>query len=209
MNDRTFSLNQYPLSWPDGWTRTSSYNRKNQHFKKAGDRLNVEMAVRRVVEELMRIGVKRDDMLISTNCRLRMDGFPRGDENPSDPGVALYWRKKADAPMQCMAVDIYTSVAGNLGGIAASLEALRAIDRHGGTQIQERTYRGFAALPATSSKTWRDVFGVVMTKPTQELIEAQYRSLLKVRHPDVAGGSNGAMAELNVAREHALKEIGL
>jgi hypothetical protein len=33
MDERSFSLSQYPLSWPDGWTRTKSYQQKNTQFK--------------------------------------------------------------------------------------------------------------------------------------------------------------------------------
>jgi hypothetical protein len=207
--DRRFSLSNYPLSWPEGWHRTAINNRKNNPFKTGKRPTSVLDGVGRVVTELERMQISRDDVLISTNIPTRIDGFPRSDQaEPSDPGVAVYWRKGQDAQMQCMAIDIYGTVAGNLAAIAASLEALRAIERHGGAQVQERTFRGFAALPASTSRPWRDVFGVIMSKPTVELVEAQFKSLMKVRHPDAPTGSNSAMAELNQARKEALAEIG-
>jgi len=208
--DRHFSLSNYPLCWPDGWTRTPSYQRKTARFKRYGNKSSVMEGLSRTIEELSKMGIPRDDVLISTNVPTRLDGMPRSDQRePSDSGVAVYWRKKQNAPMQCIAVDIYTKVADNLCAIAATLEAMRAIERHGGAQVQERSFRGFAALPATagSHRRWRDVFGVVMQNPTRESIDAQFRNLLKVRHPD-AGGTDAAMAELNQARAEALAEIG-
>lgn len=102
-----------------------------------------------------------------------------------------------------MAIDRYTRVADNLAAIAATLSAMRAIERHGGAQILERAFTGFTALPAP--KSWRDILQVG-TKPTRAIIEANYRRLAKDRHPD-NGGSNDAMAELNAARDAALKEV--
>lgn len=210
MSERTFSLKNYPLCWPDDWKRTSSYQRNHGRFKHFDQRANVNLGITRVLNELEKLGIKRDDILISTNRPTRMDGMPRGDGGePGDPGVAVYWRKKQDAPMQCIAIDIYHTVADNLCAVAATLEAMRAIERHGGAQVQERAYRGFTALPAQAStkRPWREVFGIAGSgNITREILDAQYRSLARVRHPD-AGGSDAAMAELNVAREEALKEV--
>jgi hypothetical protein len=198
----------FPFCWPDGWKRTPSHEKKQADFKRYGNRASVMEGLNRILEELSKMGIRRDDVLISTNVATRLDGMPRSDQRePSDGGVAVYWRKNQNAQMQCMAIDIYNKVADNLCAVGATLEAMRAIERHGGAQVQERTFRGFAALPASTNKPWRDVFGVVMFNPTKDLIEAQFKSLLKVRHPD-AGGSTEAMAELNQARAEALAEIG-
>ena len=40
-----------------------------------------------------------------------------------------------------MAIDAYTRTADNLAAVAATLEAMRAIERHGGAQILERAAR--------------------------------------------------------------------
>jgi hypothetical protein len=205
--NRSFSLSNYPLCWPDGWVRTASYQRKTAHFKRYGNRASVMEGLNRILDELSKMSIRRDDVLISTNVPTRLDGMPRSDQRePTDAGVAVYWRKNQNAQMQCMAIDIYQKVSDNLCAVAATLEAMRAIERHGGAQVQERTFRGFAALPASTRRLWRDVFGVVMTIPTEDLIDAQFKSLLRVRHPDT-GGSNEAMAELNQAREDALQEL--
>src|SRR3954467_15855639 len=91
--------------------------------------------------------------------------------------------------MRCMAIDRYTRVADNLAAIAATLEAMRAIERHGGGAILERAFLGFAALPEkASSPWWRDVLGISATAPaTWPLVEELFRALAKVHHPDVGG----------------------
>lgn len=196
---------RYPLYWPDDWKRTPSYQRKNGQFKKYDSRASIGEGVNRVLGELARLSVKGDDILVSTNCELRIDGMPRGDREPADPGVAVYWRKKQGAPMQCIAVDIYTKVADNLCAVAATLEAMRAIERHGGAQVQERAYRGFAAL-SDGRKPWRDVLGIQKTTVSRIDIEDAFRALVKIHHPD-AGGDTARFQEIAAARDEALREV--
>jgi len=204
--NRSFSLSNYPLCWPDGWVRTASYQRKTAHFKRYGNRASVMEGLNRILDELSKMSIRRDDVLISTNVPTRLDGMPRSDQRePTDAGVAVYWRKNQNAQMQCMAIDIYDEVADNLGAVAATLAALRAIERHGGAQVQERSFRGFAALPQTSGSNWWDVLQLTRDA-TRELIETHFKRLARDRHPD-NGGSNEAMAQLNQARADALREI--
>jgi len=54
-----------------------------------------------------------------------------------------------------MAIDRYSTVEGNLAAIAATLDAMRAIERHGATVILERTFADFMALPApVAAREW-------------------------------------------------------
>jgi hypothetical protein len=180
----------YPLSWPDGWKRTS--NRIAAAFGKAGQsignqrigmrRLSVSDAVQRVLAELRRMNISIDNVIVSTNVPLRLDGMPRSDQEPRDPGAAVYWQK-GKQPMRCMAIDRYQRVADNLAAIAATLEAMRAIERHGGGAILERAFLGFAALPEKASQHWRETLGIEGT-PTLELVETRFRALVQVYHPD-------------------------
>jgi hypothetical protein len=204
--NRHFSLTNYPLCWPDGWARVASYARKNGHFKRDRRGVSVMDGIQRILFQLNSMRISRDDVLISTNVPTRLDGLPRSDQRePADSGVAVYWRKSQDAPMQCMAIDIYRSVADNLAAVAATLEAMRAIERHGGAQVQERTFRGFAALPAKTDRDWWNVLDV-RRDATRAEIEVNFRALSFARHPD-RGGSNEAMSELNRARTEALDEV--
>lgn len=206
---------RYPLSWPEGWKRTS--NRENARFGKEASRqigesilsykarLSIDDAFCRIERELNAFGVDTSTVIVSTNLKLNLRGMPTGNMGePSDPGVAVYWIRKAKP--QCMAIDRYTRVADNLAAVAATLSAMRAIERHGGAQILERAFIGFAALPASASKPWREVLSFNGVTPTKSMVEDRYRELAKVRHPDY-GGSSETFTELIRARDEALREL--
>lgn len=212
---------RHPLHWPEGWKRTQPGDRTGGRFSK-GHRvygnhgsyvsrreLTVTEAIRRVTEELERIGIRDDDMIVSTNIRTRLDGLPRsGEPKPADPGVAVYWQPVGQ-PMRCMAIDRYDEVADNIAAIAATLEAMRAIERHGGAAILDRAFAGFTALPAPgAAKHWREVLGVGNTVQTAESLKAAYRRAASAAHPD-KGGMNERMVEVNQAYAQGVKECGL
>ena len=171
-------------------------------------RLSVADAVHRVLGELDRMGIKDDDIIISTNVPLRLDGLPRSDQEPSDPGVAVYWQKKGQPAMRCMAIDRYCRVADNLAAVAATLDAMRAIERHGGAEILNRAFLGFAALPENASQPWREVLGIAPEiTPTPDLIKSRYRDLVKVHHPDIPGGKDEDFQRIVQAKDAALMEL--
>lgn len=177
----------YPLTWPDGWGRLKSYQRKRATFARNKRELTIADAVARVREELGRMSIRDDDLVVSTNLELRMDGWPKsGQREPADPGAAVYWRDKAKNT-RCMAIDRYDRVADNLAAVAATLDAMRAIERHGGAEILNRAFTGFAALPgAGDSEHWSDVLGVPATANRAD-IDAAYRRLRSQHHPDRGG----------------------
>ncbi|MBW9102893.1 hypothetical protein [Paraburkholderia phenoliruptrix] len=157
--------------------------------------------------ELSRLGVGRDDIVISTNIKTRLDGLPRSDQKaPDDPGVAVYWETRRGG-RKVMAVDRYTKVADNLAAVAATLEAMRAIERHGGAQILDRAFTGFTALPAAAApRTWREVIGVPASVRDMPSVRIAFRRRAAELHPD-KGGSHAAMVELNLAFAAAEKEL--
>jgi hypothetical protein len=154
----TQPIKAYPLQWPEGWKRTAPNERGYARFRRASKKdwqgnwqhqreLSINEATLRVRKELQCMGVHDDDVVISTNLVLRLDGGPRsGQSEPNDPGVAVYWQHKGNR--RCIAIDQYTKVTGNLAAIAATLDAMRAIERHGGAEILDRAFTGFVALPA-------------------------------------------------------------
>ncbi len=162
-------------------------------------------SVQRLLGELERMGVKDWNVIISTNVPLRLDGLPRSDKEPADPGAAVYWKPNDKAPMRCMAIDRYDRVADNLAAIAATLEAMRAIERHGGATILDRAFLGFAALPEKASQHWRETLGI-QGAATLDLVESRFKALAKLRHPDV-GGTDEQFAEIQQAREAARIEL--
>jgi hypothetical protein len=194
------------LTWPQGWKRKQHWERAKSNFSRAGQQLSVYEGTLRVLDELRRFGVMERDIIISTNVRTRRDGLPMSNQaEPSDPGVAVYWKKNGKD--QVMASDRYTRVADNLAAIAATLDAMRAIERHGGAQILERAFLGFTALPAPEN--WRDVLNV---SPSETGLKAllvarnNYHALAKQHHPD-AGGTAEGFARINRAWTDAQKEL--
>lgn len=216
MNETT----RYPLCWPAHWKRTTSRrrapfgSRRNEYDAQIGQRmyrgtreLSVADAILRLDRELRALSATRP--VISTNIPVRNDGIPRsGMREPSDPGVAVYWERKGKK--QCMAIDRYDRVADNIAAIAATLEYLRGIERHGGGAILDRAFEGFAQLPAAivTARPWREVFGFASdSRPGLETVEDAFRSLAKQLHPDTSGGDHDRMVELNEARRQAHKEL--
>lgn len=217
---------RYPLQWPVGWKRTPPEKRDHGRFARRGDSrpdrswrplqdLTITQACQRLLDELERMAVPEHNVVISTNLQVRLDGLPRsGQAAPTDPGAAVYWRDElavGGAQDRCMAIDRYTKVEQNIAALAATIEAMRAIERHGGAAILNRAFTGFTALPAPivagMSRPWREVMGYAAGAiPDRDQVQRRYRELAMVRHTD-KGGSDAAMAALNAARDEALKEI--
>lgn len=216
----------YPLCWPAGWRRTSAELRERAKFgkkvanyidhwengqvvgkKRASydkhESLSIAEATRRVLEELQRMGIDRDDVVISSNLRLRLDGLPASNQAaPSDCGAAVYWRKGAGT--RCMAIDRYDRVQDNLAAIAATLDAMRAIERHGGATILDRAFQGFAALPAPTA--WWQTLKLKSPDVTRDDVISAHRKLAMEHHPD-RGGDAQQMASINGARDQGLEAV--
>lgn len=198
------SIPRYPLQWPLGWKRTPPSAQVRARFNKKQTKtssytppggqastysvkaeLTISDGVERVREQLQMLGVTDDFMVISSNLELRLDGLPRsGQKEPADSGVAVYWVdwRSPDDPPKCMAIDQYDRVADNLAAVAATLEAMRAIERHGGAAILERAFVGFAALPQPADLDWRQVLD-----PNDP--EGSYRRKRVQAHPDRGGSA--------------------
>lgn len=222
MEDRVITA--FPLCWPDSWKRTPRHRRQGAKFGKAETvhygtgpvagsyrrkkPLTILDGVQRILDSLRRMGVP--SVIISTNVPTNRDGTPNSrSRKPEDPGVAIYWRKNSTKPMQSMAVDLYDEVADNLAAIAATLDAMRAIERHGGAEILERAFRGFAALPETATITeppWRFVLKLPNGDVTAEQVNAAFKQLAVIHHPD-RGGDAEQFKMISRARSSALEEL--
>lgn len=191
----------WPLHWPEGIKRTKSpqQSRFDASFVQSRDG---------IFEEIRKIGGRYP--VLSTNIELRRDGLPYASQpEPRDPGVAVYFERRGK--QMVFACDRWTRVKDNMRAIQKTIEAIRGIERWGATEMLERAFSAFEALPppgAQRERTWREVLGFSpASKPDREGIEIEYRSRAKKAHPD-AGGSDQAMSELNAARAAAIKEIG-
>lgn len=197
MNNVFDDVAAFPLCWPDGWARTERVRRES------GSRFGnwtVYTATERLLEELRLMGAK--ETIISTSISLRRDGLPLSKPPvDGDPGVAVYffWKKQPT----CIACDRYQFVEFNIRALTLTIEAMRAIERHGSSDLLNRAFTGFAALPAPDApKPWY----VVMNLPPSaslDQITATYRDLARMRHPDTPGGSTEAFQELQSAYESA------
>lgn len=211
------TITAFPLSWPTGWKRTPADARTPGRFgvakttpggyKSHSSELSVSQATTRLFNELARLGAPHADIILSTNLVLRLDGLPRsGQAAPGDPGAAVYWRDPYNGQPRSMAIDQYTRVEQNIAALAATIEAMRAIERHGGAVVMERAFTGFAALPAPgAARAWWEVLGVAQSATAEE-IKAAHRSLASKHHPD-RGGTAEQMAAINKARDEALRNL--
>lgn len=195
----------YPLYWPELWPRTEPYARESTtrykiSFAEARDRL---------VRELKLLGAS--EIVLSTNIPLRKDGLPRMDiTEPTDAGVAAYWveRKAGKSIPRVIACDHWRKVRDNMRAVGLAVEALRALQRSGATQVADKAFTGFAALPAhAGAGSWRKVFGFNPGRISRDALESAYRTAVRQAHPDL-GGSHDKMVEVNQAYEAARREIG-
>lgn len=188
----------FPLQWPDGWPRTKAADRKSARFQTTWAK-----TLEKLAREIKLLG--GTPPIISSNVNLRRDGFPYADmaqDRIADPGVAVYFTMR-NKP-RVMARDAHPTMHENLHSLALTIEAMRAIERHGGALMMERAFEGFAALSTPGAKSWWRVLQVPANASRDE-IEFAYRRLARERHPD-RGGSDAMMAELNAAREQGFKE---
>ena len=191
-------MTPYPLAWPEQFPRAKT--REKGAFKTA-----LPAAIKNVQDSLRLFSSDSRkplaNLVISSTVTL-------GVGRPADPGVAVWfvW----DGLQVYIPVDRYLTVEANLQAIFHIVEARRVELRHGTLALVRASFTGFIALPSPGGarkRPWREVMawpdGAQLIKET---IEAAYRACAKARHPD-AGGSHEAMAELNAARDEAMKEI--
>jgi hypothetical protein len=198
---------RYPLVWPMRWPRTPPANRRVANFgtKERGDykrQMTPATATQRLMRELDLLRADRDHAVLSTNLVVRLDGLPRSDQpEPRDPGVALYF--KVSSADRALASDRWTRVADNITALAAHINAIRAVGRYGVGTL-EQAFAGYTALPP-SAEDWTIVLMVAQTA-TREEIQAAYRQLAAIHHPD-KGGRAEDMARLTAARDRALSQL--
>jgi hypothetical protein len=66
-------------------------------------------------------------------------------KTPDDPGVAVYF--ELNGRSQVFACDKWDRVEDNLQAIRKTIEAIRGIERWGSSEMLNRIYKGFQALP--------------------------------------------------------------
>lgn len=197
----------YPLTWPDGQPVTPASERDWGAFKAT----SVDRGRRSIQHAIAQLG--GSGIVISTNLPLRLDGEPRGDAKVSanaSPGVAVYFNRETRPYV--FACDAFTSIGANLRAIYLTIEALRAIQRYGASNMLERAFTGFAALPPAGEggrRHWTEVLGVASNASPVDIREV-FRALARRYHPDNPDiTDDGAQyALITRAFEEAQKEKG-
>jgi hypothetical protein len=191
----------FPLKWPEGWPRTPAGRRRKSKF---GANLGITQ-ITMLKNELRLLGAR--NVIVSSNVPTRADGMPYASEGRrryDDPGVAVYFTMNGKP--RSMARDPYLTPWENVRSLVLAIDAMRSLERHGGSTMVERAFEGFVALAAPASKRhWSDVLQVNRSTSV-DAIKANYRRLARDRHPD-QGGTTELISELNVARDEALLEV--
>lgn len=191
---------RFPLVWPNAWKRTPDSARNHLQGE-----VTFGTALNRLLRELRLMGVEDHAITISSDVPLRADGFPRADRGePQDPGIAVYF--KFDGRDLSFACDSYKTTRDNLRALALTIEALRGIQRWGASDLMDRAFRGFAALPERATSPWKETLGFKTDeKITVEKIETRFRDLVKKHHPDY-GGNEETFRQIVEARSIGRRE---
>ncbi|VTU28842.1 chaperone protein DnaJ [Variovorax sp. PBL-H6] len=196
------TITAFPLAWPLHKPRTDHWRIERSAF----DRKRSLASARDLLVNEIKL-LRGTDLIVSSNIPLRLDGLPRsGYAAPRDAGVAIcFKRDKQDMAFAC---DRWDRVEDNIYAIAKTIDALRGVARWGTGDMLKAAFTGFTALPppivAGMARPWWEVLGVPQDAGRQA-IDAAWRRLSSQHHPD-KGGTAERMAEINTARDAALKE---
>lgn len=197
--NRTSTSLSYPLRWPHDWERTAPDQRSRATFGKWSSTGMKPLTVSAAVERIDAVVDLMDDLMGFEVCTdlPPQRGRSALAQEPEDTGAVAYW-ETWDGEPRCIAIDQYDRVADNLAAIAATLNAIRSVERHGGVEVMKRVFTGFAALPRTDgAKPWYEVFGCRSDEGTEK-VQALYRKFRSQHHPD-RGGDSARFAELQEA----------
>lgn len=181
----------WPLAWPQSIRRTKNPGKST--FKNC----TISKSMSSLHSELQRFGKDAGtpvrNILVSSNYSLT-------EQRPKDAGVAVYFLWGEDNV--CISVDRYTTVEENIHAISKVLEAKRAIGRHGGFNLVQAAFRGYAALPPPSNlnRDWREILG---DQSTVQGAKNKRNQLLKDWGHGTAGANNTKCAEVIAAFEDA------
>lgn len=168
-----------PLQWPNGWARTE--HPKQSRF----DNPTIAKSSSEIENEMRLFG--GTDLIISSDLRLKKDGMPYSNQcEPDDQGVAVYFTW--DGVQKVIACDTFNRIACNLWAVAKTINAMRGIDRWGCSEIINKAFTGFEALPEKHSQEWWEVLGV-SKNATEKEVKSAYRKMSKKYHPDKTGES--------------------
>jgi hypothetical protein len=190
--------------WADPLTPAAA--RKRSPFK-AGYEQTLDLLFR----EAALLGAKHLVLQVDLQERdIRRDGLPKANaRHGPNPGVIVSFGSEF-GPLR-YATDAYDDWRSNLRAVALSLEALRAVNRHGVSRRGEQ-YRGWTAIPSAApgrgpfsdraeAETWMQKCAAENGIGRVDDIGwgALYRLLAKEMHPDRNDGSTELWDRLDAA----------
>lgn len=195
----------YPLHWPQGYPRTKypGRSRFDNTFASARDG---------IIAEIKLMGGKLP--IISTNIELRRDGLPySGQKQPQDKGVAVYFTYKNEQVV--FACDKWDKIEHNLHAIRKTIDAMRGVERWGVSDLLNRAFVGFKALPESGAVDLdvpdpQTCWDILLLQPfaSKDIIERSYKALRKLYHPDnLLTGNHEKFVALEPAYNEALKLV--
>lgn len=193
-------MQAYPLQWPQGWARTPANKRERSRYRVSNATICNDL-----LEAVRLLGGAVP--IISSNMPVRLDGLPYVNTvSVPDPGVAVYWVREGQ--QEVMACDRWVTPWENMRAISHAIEALRAMERAGATQILNRAFEAFqlpSGGPSVGKRHWREVLDYGSDPLDTGLIRARFKALALKLHPDV-GGDVERFKELEAAYREAMKE---
>ena len=99
------------------------------------------------------------------------------------------------------ACDKFRYTRDNIYAVAKTIEALRGIERWGASDMMERAFSGFKALPSeTAGMSWWSIIGCEASA-TREQGEAMFKVAARRISLEDPQGLTNAMQQLNLARD--------
>jgi hypothetical protein len=192
----------FPLQWPLGRGKTTSYQRRDAAFKTSMGKAREEL-----LRQLKLLGAR--NVVISSNIATYIRAgqeYMYVDQRKSmdEPGVAVYYSWKNE--QYALACDRWKTVADNLQALNKTVEAIRGLERWGTGEMVKAAFMGFKELPAQTQaevSIW-DTLELRVKPQSPDVVRDAFRRLSKIRHPDVPGGSTVAFQKLNDAYQKAM-----
>lgn len=183
-----------PLAWPANDPRTPGHQKQSKSLFNTA----IDKTLDQLERELVRFRAK--------NIVLSIDLPFRGKVN--DAAAALFFDLPGDRAI-AITCDLYMKQDDNVRGLYKIVEGMRMIERFGGSNVSQKTFTGFVALPPPKD-CWKalgiskSVGEALSMKMRKEFVTDAFRDRVKEGH-----GIGADMAVLVDARDEALKQLGV
>lgn len=186
---------EYPLQWPPQQKR--SKDPKRARF----GNVSINKASQELFNEIRMLGAK--EPVISTNLKQKMrgDGF-YSNQTVEDKGIAIYC--KIGGENKVMACDKWDSIEHNIWALVLSIQAIRGLERWGGSEFLDGLFTGFKALPPGGTSVEVDYFVGVNDIET---LKVKYHKLAFDLHPDRPTGSHEKFVAMQAQYEKRKTEL--